>query len=95
MQTIILNDIRAFADAIKKCFLQLKSHHSAVIARQNKAELQAWSNQLHDAHVSLRQSFMRLPSELSMDDPDVVEIVKAMTSIAKMANECREASALA
>ena len=30
-----------------------------------------------------------------MDDPDVVEIVKAMTSIAKMANECREATVLA
>ena len=95
MQTIILNDIRAFADAVKKCFLQLKSHHADVIARKNKAELQAWSNQLHDAHVSLRQSFMRLPSELSMDDPDVVETVKAMNSIAKMPNECREASALA
>ncbi|MEE0551937.1 MAG: hypothetical protein UC368_06500, partial [Eggerthellaceae bacterium] len=50
---------------------------------------------LPEAHVELRQSFMRLPSELSMDDPDVVEIVKAMTSIAKMANECREATVLA
>ena len=37
MQTTILNDIRAFSAAVKKCFLQLKSHHADVIARKNKA----------------------------------------------------------
>ncbi len=91
MQKAIYVNVHAFAEAVKALLVQLKTHHAKVIARKNLIESEAWSKQLHEIHVHLRQQFLQLPPTLHMDHPDVMVVIETMTSIANMANECKPA----
>lgn len=93
MKIITLSSVKEFALAVRKLLQELLAHHKTVLARKDKKELTEWQEFLHKAHVEIRNSAGRFPSNLRLDDPDVVEVLTATKTIANLVNECKQAYA--
>ena len=91
MKIISLSSVKEFAQAVRKLLQDLLAHHKIVMARKDKKELANWQAFLHEVHVDIRNSVGRFPSNLRLDDPDVVAVLTATKIIAKLVNECKQA----
>lgn len=89
MQTQTFSNVHAYAEALHVLLSQLTTQHENVLPRQETQELEVWQSRLQAIQADLRQSFLRLPSDLRMDHPDVIAIVGVMTAVAHMANDCK------